>query len=196
MDNINFFEENIELAEMKNYLNSERFNHTQKVVKAAVELAEIHGADLDKVKTAAYLHDIAKSFSKDEIEDLLKDTKWEINKLEWSISAVLHAPAGAEFAKIEFNIKNYEILEAIRYHTLGHPNMGIIAQIIYAADFVEEDRKFKGLDKIRKVIKADLDRGIYLISHYSILYQLELDNPVHPYTNELRNKFLLKRSDN
>lgn len=196
MENRDFFEKNIGLAEIKQYLNRERFEHTQKVVKAAVELAEIHGADLERVKTAAYLHDIAKEFKQDEIKALLKDSDWEIDELEWSIPAVLHAPGGAELAKKDFKLKDHQILEAIRYHTLGHPEMGIIAQIIYAADFIEEGRQFKGLDKIRKRVKADLKNGIYLIAHYSILYQLELDNPVHPYTNELRNKFLLKRSDN
>jgi len=72
--------------------------------------------------------------------------------------------------------------------------MGETAQVIYAADFISEDRDFEGLDKIRIEIERDFESGLYLITSHIIKYQLEQDNMIHPYSNDFRNK-LLKRSD-
>jgi len=186
----------ISLENIRNKLSEYRFEHTKRVLRAALELAEINNADLEKVKKAALLHDIAKKLSRIQIKELLNDSGWEIDELEWSLAAVLHAPAGAELARIEYGVNDYDILEAIRYHTLGHPEMGITAQIIYAADFIEEGRNFEGLKEIQKTVKDDLSKGIYLITSNSIKYQIDAGNPIHSYTNRLRNKFLVKRSDN
>jgi predicted HD superfamily hydrolase involved in NAD metabolism len=196
MENNNLADKDISLNMLKDRLSKFRYEHTKRVLKAALELAELYNADFKKVKKAAVLHDIAKNLGIDQIKNILYKSNWEIDQLEWSLSSVLHAPAGAEIAKIEFGIDDYEILEAIRYHTLGHPDMGLTAQIIYAADFIEDGRSFEGLKEIQKVVKKDLVEGIYIISTNSIQYQLKLDNPIHSYTNDLRNKFLIKRSDN
>jgi predicted HD superfamily hydrolase involved in NAD metabolism len=196
MDNNNSAEKEISLNMLKKRLKKYRYEHTVRVLKAALELAEIFNADIEKVRKAAVLHDIAKNLEIDKIKNILKKSTWEIDSLEWSLDSVLHAPAGAEIAKIEFGVGDHEILEAVRYHTLGHPDMGLVAQIIYAADFIEDGRSFESLKEIQKIVKENLVEGIYLISSSSIEYQLKLDNPIHPNTNNLRNKFLLKRSDN
>jgi len=181
---------------LKERVSSSRYQHSKRVFSAAVELAEIHNADLKKVKKASVLHDIAKALTLEEIKKIIENSSWKIDSLEFSLSSVLHAPAAAEIAKNEFAVDDYDILEAIRYHTLGHPEMGLTAQIIYAADFIEAGRDFNGLNKIRKEVRKDLVKGIYLISSSSIKFQINSDNAVHPYTNDLRNKYLLKRSDN
>ena len=72
--------------------------------------------------------------------------------------------------------------------------MGKIAQILYAADFISEDRDFADLNKIRQEIERNFEFGLYLITTHILKYQLEQDNIVHPYSNDFRNK-LLKRSD-
>lgn len=183
-----------ELKKIKKSLGQERYLHSLSVLKSALKLAESFNLNLKKIKKAALLHDIAKSKSKKELKKILKNSNWNLDDLELNIYPVLHAPAGAVIAQKEFGIHDNQILEAIRYHTLGHPEMGIIAQIIYAADFISEDRNFEGLDKIRFEIKKDFKLGLYLITSHIIKYQLEKNNFIHPYSNNLRNQ-LLKRSD-
>jgi predicted HD superfamily hydrolase involved in NAD metabolism len=184
----------LDLKKIKNILGKERYQHTRYVLKSAVKLAEKLNLNQDKVKIAALLHDIAKSKTDKELKLLLKDSQWNVDELEAAITPILHAPAGAVIAKNEFGIEDQEILEAIRFHTLGHPKMGKIAQVIYAADFISEDRQFPILNTIRKEIERDFELGLYLITNNIIKYQLEQDNFIHPYSNDLRNK-LLKRSD-
>lgn len=185
---------NLDIDKIKILLGRERYQHTKLVLKAALRLAEKMDLNLKKVKKAALLHDIAKSKKEAELKEILKNSKWEPDQLELEITPVLHAPAGAVIAENEFGVNDYDVLEAIRYHTLGHPEMGKVARVIYAADFISEDRDFAGLKEIRQEIERDFESGLYLITNHIIKYQLKLDNYVHPYSNDFRNK-LLKRSD-
>ncbi|MFP4371297.1 MAG: bis(5'-nucleosyl)-tetraphosphatase (symmetrical) YqeK [Halanaerobium sp.] len=184
----------LDIEKIKIILGRKRYQHTKLVLKAALRLAENMELNLKKIKNAALLHDIAKSKKEAELKEILKNSKWEPDQLELEITPVLHAPAGAVIAENEFGVNDYDVLEAIRYHTLGHPEMGKVAQVIYAADFISEDRDFAGLKEIRQEIERDFESGLYLITNHIIKYQLKLDNYVHPYSNDFRNK-LLKRSD-
>jgi predicted HD superfamily hydrolase involved in NAD metabolism len=185
---------NLDLEKIREILGAKRYQHTAFVLKAALKIAKKLKLNLKKVEIAALLHDIAKSRSVLELKDILQNSNWEPDQLELEITPVLHAPAGAVIAEEVFGITDPEILEAIRFHTLGHPKMGKIAQVIYAADFISEDREFAGLDEIRTEIESDFESGLYLITNHIIKYQLEQNNFIHPYSNDFRNK-LLKRSD-
>ena len=184
----------VDLEKIKKRLGKKRYKHTLYVLEAASKLAKNLNLNQKKVKTAALLHDIAKSKNDEELKLILKDSRWSVGQMEVAIAPILHAPAGAVIAEKDFGIEDQEVLEAIRYHTLGHPEMGKIAQVIYAADFISEDRQFSTLNEIRKKIERDFELGLYLITTNIIKYQLEQDNFIHPYSNDLRNK-LLKRSD-
>jgi len=188
------FNSNLDLEKIKKLLGRERYQHTVSVHKAALKIAKKLNLNLKKVEIAALLHDIAKSKNDAELKKIVKNSKWEPDQLELAITPVLHAPAGAVIAEELFGVKDIEVLEAIRYHTLGHPKMGKIAQVIYAADFISEDRDFVGLNEIREKIARDFESGLYLITTHILKYQLERDNMIHPYSNDFRNK-LLKRSD-
>ena len=184
---------NLDLEKIKSLLGDERYQHTKLVLESALKLAEQLGLDLKKAETAALLHDIAKSKSSVELKEILKNSKWEPDQLEAEILPVLHAPAGAVLAEEIFGVNDPEILEAIRFHTLGHPEMGKIAQVIYAADFISEDRDFEGLDEIRSKIEINFYLGLYLITTHIMKYQLERNNFIHPYSNDFRNKLLKEK---
>ncbi|MFW5719024.1 MAG: bis(5'-nucleosyl)-tetraphosphatase (symmetrical) YqeK [Halanaerobium sp.] len=183
----------LDLEKIKKLLGKERYQHTKFVLKAALKLAKELKLNLKKVESAALLHDIAKSKSILELKKILRNSRWEPDQLEMEIVPVLHAPAGAVMAEEIFGVSDLEILEAIRFHTLGHPQMGKIAQVIYAADFISEDRNFDGLAKIRTEIENDFYSGLYLITSHVIKYQLEEDNFIHPFSNDFRNKLLKKK---
>ncbi|PUU89051.1 bis(5'-nucleosyl)-tetraphosphatase (symmetrical) YqeK, partial [Halanaerobium sp.] len=163
---------NLDLEKLKALLGDERYQHTKLVLESALKLADQLNLDLNKVETAALLHDIAKSKSSVELKKILNKSKWKPDQLEAEILPVLHAPAGAVLAEEIFGVNDPEILEAIRFHTLGHPEMGKIAQVIYAADFISEDRDFEGLDEIRIEIESDFELGLYLITTHIMKYQL------------------------
>ena len=76
-------------------------------------------------------------------------------------------------AKEEYQIVQEDILLAVRNHTLGRPNMTLIEQIVYLADYLEPERTQPTtpcLDDIRKSAFQSLDEATYLVSKNSIRY--------------------------
>lgn len=52
---------------------------------------------------------------------------------------LLHGPAAAERLRL---LDDPELLDAIRYHTVGHPAFGELGRALYLADFLEPGRDF------------------------------------------------------
>ena len=66
-----------------------------------------------------------------------------IDKGELQNYKTLHAPVGEYFARTMYNIDDSEILNAIRYHTIGRVNMSLFEKIIFLADKIEENTRDK-----------------------------------------------------
>ncbi|MFW6006359.1 MAG: bis(5'-nucleosyl)-tetraphosphatase (symmetrical) YqeK [Halanaerobiales bacterium] len=171
-------------------MEEQRYQHTLRVMKIAVELARENNVSQKKAKVAALLHDYTKNWEIDKIKKLVKASCWQIDQLEYSIDKVLHAPASACIARKKYNISDFQILEAIRYHTIGNPNMGKLSYIIFAADIIEPGRNFPGVDNIRNEIHHNFKNGIKLICEQSIKYNIKKNRLIHPGTLKLRNSLL------
>ena len=65
-----------------------------------------------------------------------------ISELESDRSVLLHGKAGAVILKKKFGIRDEEILNAVRWHTSGRPDMSGLEKIVYMADFLEPGRKY------------------------------------------------------
>jgi predicted HD superfamily hydrolase involved in NAD metabolism len=160
------------------------------VARVAEKLAKKKGLPPKKAYLTGLLHDIAKSLSRDKLIDLVKDSDWGIDKLEEKIPEIIHAPAGAVLVREIYGIKDRAVLEAIRYHTIGSPTMGDLAQIIFVADFIEPNRNYPGLKLIRQLAKNNFDSAIIAICDSSIKYNIKKDRLIHPNTLFLRNTYL------
>ena len=53
-----------------------------------------------------------------------------------SYAALLHQFLGAEVAKREYLVEDEEILNAIKYHTTGKPDMTLLEKIVFIADYI------------------------------------------------------------
>src|SRR5919112_895931 len=53
---------------------------------------------------------------------------------------LLHGPVAAELSRRELGVEDADILEAIRVHTVGRPQMGPLALVLYVADKIEPAR--------------------------------------------------------
>ena len=74
---------------------------------------------------------------------------------------LLHAKTGAAMAKRLFNVSK-EVYEAIRWHTTGKPDMTLLEKIIYMADYIEPNRDFEGVEKLRTLAYENLDAAMAL----------------------------------
>lgn len=132
---------NISTDEIKNWLkdnlNEERYIHTLGVSEAAEELAGIFNLNKEKALLAGLLHDAAKCFSNEKLLDIIHTHIPDIEDCELVNYKTLHAPVSAYLAKNQFNIEDSEILDAIRWHTLGRVGMSNFEKIIFLADKIE-----------------------------------------------------------
>jgi len=176
--------------DLKNWLSKERYIHTQGVVEVATQLAQKNNVNIEKTIIAALLHDYAKPLSQKELFQYAEKINDDIDKTEMKIPSVLHAPVGAFLVKKKYDIINKDILEAIRYHTIGNPEMSKLALIIFAADFIEPSREFPGVRKLRDISKSNLSQLIIAVCDQSIKYNINKKKIIHPNTLLLRNEYL------
>ena len=127
------------IEDLRQCLDAERFEHTLGVADMCVILAESYGCDKDKAYLAGLLHDCAKCLPKEELLSLIKENAdvLHIEECEYINPKTFHAPAGAIIASRRYQISDAEILNSIRWHTLGKVDMSLLEKIIYLADKIE-----------------------------------------------------------
>ena len=142
-------------------LTDHRYTHSLGVVETAVKMAKLFGANTEKTEIAALLHDCAKQIPHNEQLELCRKFRIPLDEVKEKELGLLHAELGAYLAEHEFGITDSEILDAIRYHTLGRENMTDMEKILYLADIIEPNRRnFEGLHDLRKLCFENLDRAL------------------------------------
>lgn len=178
--------------EIKKILTTDRFIHSLGVEKEAVKLAKTYGADIEKCRIAAIVHDSQKCLKDEDLIKKALEYNIELDKIQLKFPQLLHGPVGAIYCKRQFNIKDEDIFNAVYYHTTGRENMSLIEKIIYIADIIEENREyFKGLEKLRKKAYKDLDEALIMSADSTIKYVIKKGFLIHPLTIEFRNSLLL-----
>ena len=167
------------------YLNYKRIPHVLGTEQEAIRLAERYGADVEKARVAALLHDCTKKLSMEEQLALCEKYGIQLDELEQKALKLLHSKTGAAIARDMFGVDD-EIYSAIWYHTTGHANMTKLEKIIYLADYIEPTRDFPGVDELRNVCYEDLDKGLLKGLEMTIEEMTAMGNPVHHATIEAR----------
>ncbi|MBO4912284.1 MAG: bis(5'-nucleosyl)-tetraphosphatase (symmetrical) YqeK [Butyrivibrio sp.] len=157
--------------ELEKELKPDRFDHTLGVAYTSASLAMVHGANVDKALIAGFLHDCAKCLSHEEQLSICEKNNIEITDVERRNHSLLHAKAGIYIASTKYEVRDPEILNAIRYHTTGRENMSLLEKIVYIADFIEPNRKpLDDMNIIRQEAFSDIDKCLAHILYNSINY--------------------------
>ena len=157
---------------LRKELKPSRMEHTAYVLETAIGLSARFCVDPKKARIAALLHDCAKYLPEERLL-CYADT-------EPPMLPILHAPAGADYAKNVYGVTDPEIINAIRLHTTGDTNMTPLEKVIYLADMIEPSRSYEGVEEIRKA--DSLDEMMRLALLRSICYIKERNLPIHPAT--------------
>ena len=173
----------------KQELPAARFEHTLRVKKLAVKFAEQMGIDRERTSIAAILHDYCKYWPKEKLASWIRTCNLPVDLLDYH-PELWHGPVGAEVAARQFHVDDKEVLQAIRYHTTGRPNMSQLEKIIFLADLIEPGRKFPGVEELRSLAEKDVDRAIWKALDHTICYLIEKQQKIYPLTLLARNDFL------
>ena len=164
--------------DVKEVLSEERFNHSERVVKRAIEYAKIYNVDIEMVKLVAISHDIAKELSEEENQKYISKYNIKLDDIEKANKSLLHAKIGAYICKQKYGFTQ-DMVNSVRYHTTGRENMSILEKIIYLADATEEGRvEYKVSDYV-DLIKEDIDKAMIEISKMVINKLLKNNKLIH-----------------
>lgn len=125
----------------------------------AVKLAEHYGANTKDAERAGLLHDVTKLLSPDQQLILCQEYGILLSDFYRKNPKILHALTGAAVAERIF-FENPAVCSAIRWHTTGRAGMTLLEKIIYTADYMEPNRDFDGVDKLRKLAFSDIDQAV------------------------------------
>lgn len=112
-----------------------RYAHAGRVATLLVSWAEVLAlpeTERTRWRAAGFLHDALKDGSPDELLGLA-GPGWP--------GPVLHAPACAERLRGD-GVADDELLLAIAYHPVGHPDFAALGEYLFMADFLDPGRRF------------------------------------------------------
>ena len=181
-----------ELKEIvKSKMSLKRFTHTLGVVEMSEKLAKIYNADIEKCKVAALLHDICKEMDMEYIKNICKNNFMnELSEEDLENNEILHGFAGAYYVKNELGVNDKEILNAIKYHTIGAKNMTLVEKIVYIADAIEYGRNYPSVVEIREETFKNLDKGILMEIEHKKKYLESIGKKSHPNTYKFKKEIL------
>ncbi|MBS4537158.1 bis(5'-nucleosyl)-tetraphosphatase (symmetrical) YqeK [Clostridium sp. D2Q-11] len=175
-------------------IDEERYNHTLRVVETAKKLALVYGVDDRRTEIAALLHDCAKYKDRKVLLKRAEEFGIILDIISRHNHHLIHSFLGAEIAKLKYNIVDDDILNAIKYHTIGREDMSILEKIIFIADYIEPGRNFEGINEIRELAFNDIDKAIIISMDNTIKYIIDKGWLVHPNTVNTRNNLILSRN--
>ena len=164
-------------------LNPNRVKHVLGCRDTAVELAKRWGADEIDAARAGILHDITKA-----IDGPLQLTLCEaygkiLSDFSRRYPKTLHALTGSLVAERIFG-ENKAVVSAIEHHTTGKADMSLLEMIIYVADYMEPNRDFPGVERLRELAFSDIEAALKLGLEMTLEHLNRQGNEVSPESRE------------
>jgi predicted HD superfamily hydrolase involved in NAD metabolism len=176
------------LAWLADNVPASRLQHILGVEQMAIDLARHYHLDEEKAARAGLMHDLAKYFKPKKLLQMAQAEGLELDPVDIANPHLLHANVGAIVAKEQFGIKDEEVLQAIKNHTLGSPGMDSLSCIVFLADSLEPGRgSTTELEKLRQISWQELHKAVWQTCDYSLKYLLDSRCLIHPRTIKTRN---------
>ena len=129
---------------------------------------------------AARWHDALRDAPREALRALAGDAPYE--------PEMLHGPAAAE-KLVQEGERRQNVLNAIRYHTVGAPDWDRTGRALYMADFLEPGRTFSREDRafLSAQVPHDFDRVFRQVVRMRLVYALNEGHTLFPETVRLWN---------
>ena len=164
-------------------LNPNRVAHVLGCRDTAVELARRWGADETDAARAGLLHDITKALDGPLQLTLCESYGKILNDFSRKYPKTLHALTGSLVAERIFG-ENDAVVSAIRFHTTGKADMNLLETIIYVADYMEPNRDFPGVERLRALAFSDIGAALKLGLEMTLEHLKRQGNEVSPESRE------------
>jgi predicted HD superfamily hydrolase involved in NAD metabolism len=171
------------VAYLKKHLSRPRFLHSLGTMRMAELIARCHGADPAKARVAGLLHDCSKGMSIAALRAHARryDPRIMRDNIVQQNPVLLHGYASADIAKKYFGIRAPDILQAIARHTIAGPRMSMLDHIIYLADMIAPDRRYRESSALRRLARRDLIAAMKKGLAIKIRLVLRQKGMIHPF---------------
>ena len=142
-------------------LKPNRVAHVLGCAETARELARRYGVNETDAVRAGLLHDITKALDGPLQLTLCRSYGTILDEFSAKNPKTLHALTGSLVAERIFG-ENEAVVQAIRCHTTGKADMNLLEKIIYVADYMEPNRDFPGVEKLRSLAYEDITQALKL----------------------------------
>ena len=124
-------------------------------------------------RALAYLHDVLRDADP---AALRRHVAPELSDLP---GLLLHGPAAAHMLRCD-GVRDAEVLQAVAFHTLGHPELTMPGEALYAADFLEPGRDLRNdwRDDLRERMPQDHRSVVREICAARVAHLIEERRPV------------------
>lgn len=159
-------------------LKPSRLEHSLNVATRAAYLADLYGENGKKAEIAGLLHDICKNMSQEEQLHWTKKSAIIFDKSFWAQPQLWHGFAAAEYIRECLHITDPEILEAVRWHTVGKADMSTFEKIIFLADLTSAERSYPLAEEVRETVDHSLDEGMRTSLLFTVGKLVENHQPI------------------
>ncbi len=170
--------------DLKESLSDYRYKHSLRVGEVSKELAHIYHVDEEKAYLAGIIHDIAKEFTKEQNEEIIKRNGCSLDKN--STPRINHAIIGAVYAKEKYHLDE-DIIHAIFSHTIGDIPMSTLDKIVFIADKIEPGKNYPKIEEERQLAKENLDKAIILCMENNHQKLMKENKKISPKSIEVLN---------
>lgn len=177
------------LAFIQDKMPQKRYVHTLGVEQTAKAMAVHYDEDVKAAETAAILHDVAKYADVKWMEQVVREQALDQRLIGWG-SELLHGPVGAWLVQHELDVAAEDVLNAMRFHTTGRANMSNLEKILYVADMLEPNRRFPGVDDLRKIMYDGLNEVLAACVKHSLIHLISSGVAVFPQSIECYNDIM------
>lgn len=183
---------------LREYMSAEvpvnMLSHIDRVVTLAGIFGEKYGLNVSEIKLAAQGHDLFRTLSKEELLCKAQDLGLNIHPVELNSPVLLHGPLAAIELKKRFGIDDLQVLEAIKWHTTGHPEFSLESWAMFIADKVEPMKVEKNSDLqiVLDIANESLEKAALTYIDIRINQALDLGLQLHPMSISTRNALLSK----
>jgi nicotinate-nucleotide adenylyltransferase len=167
-------------------LKPNRVAHVLGCRDTAVAMARHWGVNETDAARAGLLHDITKALDGERQLTLAGEYGIILTDFQEKYPKTLHALTGSVVAEQLFG-ENEAVVQAIRHHTTGKANMNLLEKIIYVADYMEPNRDFPGVEKLRELAFSDLDEALKFGLTMTLNYLNQQGSEVSPESREALN---------
>lgn len=180
---------------MRGELSEKRFSHVHSVAKTAYILCCELGLteeQTQKTVTASFLHDITREKSEQQQYEMCEKYGISLTEDERKSPSVLHQLTGAEYVKEKYpQYGDESVLDMIRKHCTGAPEMTVCEKIVFLCDYIEPLRNHESCKRLNSFyfsqrneenIENHLDKAVFLAYDSTVGHLKDKGAFIHPLT--------------